>query len=103
MLADLARHIEEEKSEFLFLPEMCFHAWLAGGQAAAVCVGAWCLSSNPWNPPGGKADCGGLGWIISAIGDVMTQTDPGNSFTSLQIDIEFSRRSKSSYPRYVAE
>ena len=29
MLAALGTHIEEEKSDFLLIPEMCFHEWLA--------------------------------------------------------------------------
>jgi N-carbamoylputrescine amidase len=91
----------------LCIPRATPHAstekWLAGGQAAAVCAGAWCLSSNLWNPPGGKADCGGLGWIISPEGEVLAQTDADNPFASVEIDIEFARQSKVTYPRYVAE
>jgi N-carbamoylputrescine amidase len=29
MLAELGRHIKAENSDFLLLPEMCFHQWLA--------------------------------------------------------------------------
>jgi N-carbamoylputrescine amidase len=31
MLAELAAHIDQQQSEFLLLPEMCFHEWLAAG------------------------------------------------------------------------
>lgn len=102
-----ARHFARAGADVLCIPRATPHAstekWLAGGQAAAVCAGAWCLSSNLWNPPGGKADCGGLGWIISPEGDVMAQTDDDNPFASVEIDIEFARQSKVTYPRYVAE
>lgn len=102
-----ARHFARAGADLLCIPRATPHAsidkWLAGGQSAAVCAGAWCLSSNLWNPPGASADCGGLGWIISPEGDVMARTDADNPFTSLEIEIEFSRRSKSTYPRYVAE
>jgi N-carbamoylputrescine amidase len=102
-----ARHFAREKVELLCIPRATPHAslarWLAGGQAAAVCAGAYCLSSNLWTAPGSKADCGGLGWIISPEGDVLAQTSEESPFATLEIDLEFSRRSKSSYPRYVAE
>jgi N-carbamoylputrescine amidase len=33
----------------------------------------------------------------------MAQTDDDNPFASVEIDIEFARQSKVTYPRYVAE
>ncbi len=102
-----ARHFAREAAELLCIPRATPHGstqkWLAGGRAAAVCAGAYCLSSNLWNPPGGKADCGGLGWIISPEGDVLATTDENNPFVTIDIDPEFARQSKSTYPRYVAE
>jgi N-carbamoylputrescine amidase len=102
-----ARHFARAGVELLCIPRATPHAsiskWLAGGQAAAVCAGAYCLSSNLWNPPGSEADCGGLGWIISPEGDVLAQTDPDTPFASFEIDPALAQRSKSTYPRYVAE
>jgi len=102
-----ARHYARCGVDLLCIPRATPHAsvekWLAGGQAAAVCAGAYCLSSNLWNPPGSRADCGGLGWIISPEGDVLARSDLDTPFATLQIDVEFARRSKSTYPRYVAE
>ena len=102
-----ARHFAREDADLLCIPRATPHAslakWLAGGQAAAVCAGAWCLSSNLWTPPGSHADCGGLGWIISPEGDVLARTSEDEPFASVDIDPEFARASKSSYPRYVAE
>ncbi|MDH3387711.1 MAG: carbon-nitrogen hydrolase family protein [Gammaproteobacteria bacterium] len=102
-----ARHFARAGVELLCVPRATPHAsvakWLAGGQAAAVCAGAYCLSSNLWNPPGSRADCGGRGWIVSPEGDVLALTDPDSPFATLGIDIEFARRSKTTYPRYVAE
>jgi len=102
-----ARHFARAGVELLCIPRATPHAsvstWLAGGQAAAVCAGAYCLSSNLWNPPGGKADCGGLGWIISPEGDVLAQTDPDQPFSTIDIDPEFARHCKTTYPRYVDE
>ncbi len=102
-----ARHYARAGVELLCIPRATPHAstskWLAGGQATAVCAGAYCLSSNLWNPPGSAADCGGLGWIISPEGDILAQTDPDSPFASVEIDPGFAQRSKSTYPRYVAE
>jgi N-carbamoylputrescine amidase len=102
-----ARHFAALGAELLCIPRATPHGslqkWLAGGQAAAVCAGAYCLSSNIWNPPGSKADCGGLGWIISPEGDVLAQTSEESPFASAEIDLEFARQSKATYPRYVAE
>ena len=102
-----ARHFARAGADLLCIPRATPHAstdkWLAGGQTAAVCAGAWCLSSNLWNPPGAEADCGGLGWIISPEGDVMAQTNPDQPFATIDIDPDFARRSKTTYPRYVDE
>ncbi|MEM7563817.1 MAG: carbon-nitrogen hydrolase family protein [Pseudomonadota bacterium] len=73
-----ARHFARQQIDLLCVPRATPHEsvrkWLAGGQAAAVCAGAYCLSSNLWNPPGEIANCGGLGWIISPEGDVLAET-----------------------------
>ena len=102
-----ARHFAREGADLLCVPRATPHAsvnkWLAGGRAAAVCAGAYCLSSNLWTPPGGKVDCGGLGWIISPEGDVLATTSEDEPFASCEIDTDFARHSKSTYPRYVAE
>ncbi len=102
-----ARHFARTGAELLCVPRATPHGstekWLAGGRAAAVCAGAYGLSSNLWNPPGSQADCGGLGWIVSPEGDVLATTDPDSPFATVDIDPEFARRSKSTYPRYVAE
>ena len=102
-----ARHFAREGAELLCIPRATPHKsvsrWLAGGQTAAVCAGAWCLSSNLWTPPGSKADCGGLGWIVSPEGDVLARTREDAPFATVDIDPALARASKSTYPRYVAE
>ncbi len=102
-----ARKFARDGVELLCIPRATPHAsvdkWLAGGRAAAVCAGAWCLSSNLWNPPGGRADCGGVGWIVSPEGDVVATTCEDEPFASRDIDLQFARASKSTYPRYVVE
>ncbi|MCF8105471.1 MAG: hypothetical protein K9K64_08315 [Desulfohalobiaceae bacterium] len=68
-----------------------------------MCSGAYCLSSNLRNSPGSRADCGGLGWIISTEGDVLAETSEQEPFATRDIDPDFARKSKATYPRYVPE
>ena len=102
-----ARHYAASKVDILCVPRATPHRttekWLAGGQASAVCSGAYSLSSNLWYPKGSKADCGGLGWIIDPDGKILATTDSDSPFATVDIDLEFSRASKKTYPRYVAE
>lgn len=102
-----ARSYAAAGAEILCVPRATPHdsvrKWLAGGQAAAVCSGAYCLSSNLWNPPGSRADCGGLGWIISPEGDVLAETSEQEPFATRDIDPDFAKKSKATYPRYVPE
>ena len=102
-----ARHFARAGAELLCIPratpQASIQKWLAGGRAAAVCAGAYCLSSNLWNPPDGKTDCGGLGWIVSPEGDVLATTSEDEPFVTIEIDPGYARRCKSTYPRYVKE
>ena len=86
-----ARHYAAARADLLCVPRATPHGsvrkWLAGGQAAAVCSGAYCLSSNIWNPPGGKTDCGGLAWVISPEGDVLAETTVEQPFATVGIDL----------------
>ena len=102
-----ARHYAASRVELLCVPRATPHGsvdkWLAGGQAAAVCSGAYCLSSNLWAPLGSGPDLGGLAWVIDPEGNILATTDADNPYATVEIDLEFSRLSKSSYPRYVPE
>ncbi|WP_262693933.1 carbon-nitrogen hydrolase family protein [Kordiimonas aquimaris] len=102
-----ARHYSKAKVDLLCVPRATTHTsldkWLAGGQAAAICSGAYCLSSNLWRPVGDKANCGGMGWIIDPDGNVLATTNKDNPFTTLEIDLELPKTAKNTYPRYVAE
>lgn len=76
--------------------------WLAGGRAASVMSGAYCLSSNR---TGGNElfTWGGMGWITDPDGEVLARTSAKEPFVSKEIDLERAEAAKKSYPRYVKE
>ena len=84
-------------------PNGTLDKWLAGGQAAAVVSGAFCLSSNRANSFKDETDLGGEGWVIDPDGKVLTKTSKNQVFQTIEIDIEDAERAKSTYPRYVKE
>ncbi|MGO1117295.1 carbon-nitrogen hydrolase family protein [Rhodovibrionaceae bacterium A322] len=102
-----ARHYGRGRADLLCVPRATPHGsltrWLAGGQAAAASSGAYCLSSNLWAPEGDFANCGGLGWIIDPEANILAQTTPDDPFATVEIDLDFARHSKTTYPRYVPE
>lgn len=78
--------------------------WIAGGRAAAVISGAFCLSSNHQGiAPDEETILGGVGWIIDPEGTVLGTTDNQTPFITLNLDISLAERAKSTYPRYVLE
>lgn len=102
-----ARHYAAARIDLLCVPRATPHGnvdkWIAGGQAAAVCSGAYCLSSNLWAEPGSGANLGGGGFIIDPEGTVLARTDEANPFATAKIDLDFTKASKATYPRYVPE
>ena len=74
--------------------------WLAGGRAAAVVVGAFCLSSNHAGRAGGM-ELGGAGWICDPDGVVLATTSADNPFVTLDLDLAQAELAKRTYPRYV--
>lgn len=102
-----ARHYAASRIDLLCVPRATPHGtqdkWVAGGRAAAVCSGAYCLSSNLWAPQSSDADLGGVGWVIDPEGEVLALTDADTPFATVEIDLSFAEKSKSTYPRYVPE
>ena len=78
--------------------------WIAGGRAAAVVSGAYCLSSNLSGVGKGGLRFGGTGWIIEPEeGEVLGLTSRNHPFLTLEIDLSKAQKAKQTYPRYVAD
>lgn len=76
--------------------------WLAGGTAAAVTSGAYCLSSNRGGVDSGGAVWAGSGWIIEPEeGELLGRTTTERPFLTLEIDPAVSETAKRTFPRYV--
>ena len=73
--------------------------WVAGGRAAAVMSGAYCLSSNRVGSSEG-VEWGGHAWVIDPNGEVLGVTE---KFLSVEIDLAKAENAKTSYPRDVLE
>ncbi len=78
--------------------------WIAGGRAAAVVSGAWCLSSNRGGLDREGTVWAGAGWIIEPEeGEVLAITSENEPFMTREIDLGRADSAKASYPRYVVE
>ena len=98
-----ARHYAASRADLLCVPRATPHGstrkWLAGGQTAAVCSGAYCLSSNLWAPEGYKVNCGGLGWGGGPEGKRLGGNSPEAPYATLGIGLAFSPARKTTHPR----
>jgi N-carbamoylputrescine amidase len=78
--------------------------WIAGGRAAAVISGAFCLSSNHQGiAPDDKTILGGVGWIIDPEGNVLGTTNDHTPSITLNLDLKIAEDAKSTYPRYILD
>ena len=78
--------------------------WLAGGRAAAVMAGAFCLSSNRGGVDEQGSVWAGSGWIIEPEeGELLARTSTDHPFVTLEIDLAAADAAKGTYPRYVPE
>lgn len=100
-----ARHYGRQGADLLCVPRATSgesrDKWLAGGRTAAVCSGAYCLSSNLVT--GSNAGGPSFGWIVDPDGEVLATTSEAAPFATCAVDLEHARACKSTYPRYVAE
>jgi N-carbamoylputrescine amidase len=78
--------------------------WPAGGRAAAVVSGAFCISSNLAGRTIEGGDFAGVGWIAEPDqGAILGQTGSDDPFLTLDVDLAEADRAKNTYPRYVQE
>ena len=78
--------------------------WLAGGRAAAVVSGAFCLSSNFSGGAGEHGEWGGTGWIVEPEeGEVLGTTSREEPFLTLDLDLGVAEAARATYPRYVLD
>lgn len=78
--------------------------WPAGGRAAAVVSGAYCISSNLGGPTTEGGDFAGVGWIAEPDqGVILGLTNSDEPFLTLEVDLDEANRAKRTYPRYVLE
>jgi len=85
-------------------PQSSTDKWVAGGRAAAVISGAFCLSSNRGGIAADGSRWAGTGWIIEPEeGSVLGLTSPEAPFLTVDIDLAAAENAKRTYPRYVRE
>jgi N-carbamoylputrescine amidase len=75
--------------------------WLVGGRAAAVCAGAYTISSNHVSEASDTVHLGGQGWIVAPDGDVLALTSREQPIVTADIDLAVADAAKTTYPRYV--
>ncbi len=84
-------------------PRASWDKWVAGGRAAAVVSGAYCLSSNLGGTTSRGGDYAGAGWVIEPDeGVVLGLTSAEQPFLTVAVDLEAADQAKRTYPRYVA-
>jgi N-carbamoylputrescine amidase len=84
-------------------PRETLDKWLAGGQAAAVVSGAYCLSSNHVSHREGRLAMGGQGWVVGPDAEILGVTSQDQKFVTVDIDPQKADRAKKTYPRYVKD
>ena len=72
--------------------------WITGGRTAAICTGAFSLSSNRHSEELAFAGCG---WIIDPDGRVLATTTREAPFATVECDLAVAEAAKRTYPRYA--
>lgn len=104
-----ARQYGQDQAHLLCIPRatpaLGTEVWIAAGRTAAVVSGTYCLSSNQYRPEGAVSDVdmgmGGTGWVIDPEGTLLAITTPSTPYVTIDIDLEYAKASKQTYPRYL--
>ena len=83
-------------------PRASVDKWLAGGRSAGVIAGAYCISSNRVDEPGG-VDLGGLGWVTDPEGLVLGVTSEAAPWITVEVSRGAADKAKGTFPRYVKD
>lgn len=101
---DKARHYGTQGADLLVCPRATplasLDRWVAAGRVAAMCAGAFCLSSNRAGDAG-PVRFAGVGWVTDPDGVVIARTTPAAPIVTVELDLSVSRHAKDTYPRYV--
>lgn len=81
-------------------PTWSLERWLAGGRVAAICSGAYCLSSNRAGMTP-EVDFAGAGWVIDPSGVMVVRTTEAVPVVTVDLDPAAAAEAKSTYPRSV--
>jgi N-carbamoylputrescine amidase len=82
-------------------PAASVSKWVAGGRAAAVVAGAYCVSANQTGDYTAAA-MGGGSWVIEPEeGDLLALSSTDQPIVTCDIDLARARAAKHTYPRYV--
>lgn len=99
-----ARGYAEQDVDILLVPRATpaegWSRWIAAGRVAAVCAGAFCLSSNRAGSAG-EVTFAGRAWVTDPEGEPLARTSPAAPTATVKIDVDVARAAKSTYPRYV--
>ncbi len=82
-------------------PRSTLDKWVVGGRAAAVCAGAYSISSNHVSSASDTLHLGGRGWVVGPDGDVLALTARDRPVVTVDIDLALADEAKRTYPRYV--
>lgn len=84
-------------------PRSEYDKWLAGGRAAAVMGGAFCLSSCRTSATDDAAELGGHGWIVGPNSGVIAETSAVEPFVTVDLRLPKADEAKHTYPRYIPD
>jgi N-carbamoylputrescine amidase len=102
---DQARQYGKEGVHIIVTPRATPHAtvdkWVVGGQATAVCSGAFSLSSNHVSSASDAVHLGGRGWVIAPDSDVLGLTSRDQPCVTVDLELAVAEQAKKTYPRYV--
>jgi N-carbamoylputrescine amidase len=75
--------------------------WRTAGAMAAIVSGSYVISSNRLGRSAASPNFGGHGMAFSPDGALLAETTAEAPYKTIELDLDWSRRQKTSYPCYV--